>query len=565
MEWRIYFSPIFKWWKLIRLAAVVAGVSTLIATIGQSPVYTSATTLMIGQSINSPNPISSQFYLEQELAKFYADMGTREPVRRAAQEALGLTALPEYSIAALPNTQILEIRVRDSDPARAAAVASELANQLILRTPTNAGGSDLERAAFIDGQLSRLQIDITTTEDEIQSLEEQLGGLVGAREIADTERQIAALDEKLRTLQGTYATMVSGTSQGAINTLTILEAAEIPRRTGGPNRILSVLLGMALGAALAIATAYIIEFLDRRVAGTYEVNRALGWPVIGEIETVAQGVSADGHILEDPRSSFADSFRILQSNLELAGAGKTIKTILITGPSVSEGKSTVALNLALTWATPERMVVLIEADFRRPARVHPDRKGLSELLLEGGAATDFLISPYRRQLYILPAGMAAQEVPGLFQNPGLAKILEDLKSVADVIIVDGPPTFVADAVPLASRVDAVVGVVRIGKTPLDGIKDMKRMIQSVGIPALGVVVNGVTRRPSYYASYYRRPGAVETPDSAEEVIQALNRWARGLPRRVGERLLALRPRRSPPAAAEPVTPASADADGLPSG
>jgi capsular exopolysaccharide synthesis family protein len=561
MEWRIYFSPIFKWWKLIRLAAIVAGVSTLIATIGQRPVYTSTTTLMIGRSLSDPNPSSNQFYLEQDLARFYADMGTREPVRRAAREALGLASLPEYYVAALPNTQIIEIRVRDADPIRAAAVATELANQLILRTPTTGEGNDQERASFVENQLTRLQTDITATEEEIQTLQTQLGGLVGAREISDTERQISALDDKLRTLQSTYASMISGTPQGATNTLALLEPADTPRRADGPNRVLGVLLGMALGAALAVVAAYVIEFLDRRVAGVHEVNRTLAWPVLGEVETVAQGVAPEGHVLESPRSSFADSFRILQANLELLGVGQKIKSLLVTGPSVSDGKSTVALNLAMTWATPERMVVLVEADVRRPARDHPDRRGLSDLLLEGGSATDFLISPYRRQLYILPAGQAGRETPGLFQTPALAKIFSDLKAVADVIIIDGPPTFVADAMPLSTRVDGVIGVVRIGKSSLDGIKEMKRMVESIGVPALGVVVNGVTRRPSYYSAYYRRPGAVEIPDSAEEVIDAMRHWARGLPRQVADRLRRLRPHRKP-VVADPPAAASADTKGV---
>lgn len=560
MDWTIYFGPIFKWWKLIRLAALVAGISTLLATLGDRPVYSAHTSLMIGQSANNPNPQSGQFYLEQDLARFYADMGTREPLRQATRDALGLTALPEYSVTALPNTQIIEIRVRDTDPVRAYAVASELANQLILRTPTS-DASDQGRTAFIDDQLARLQADITATEEEIQSLEEELGGLVGAREIADMERQITALDEKLRSLRSTYATMISGTQEGATNTLTILEAAQIPARAEGPNRVLSVILGTALGATLAIVAAYAIEFLDRRVASLYEVNRTLGWAVIGEVENVPQGVSEEGHVLENPRSTFADSFRIAQAHLELAGIGTLLKTLLITGPSVSEGKSTVALNLALTWASPERMVVLVEADFLRPARIYPDRKGLAELLIEGGAATDFLISPYRRQLYILPAGKASEGSPGLLQGPRLAKVLDDLKDVADVVIIDGPPTFVADSIPLASRVDGIVGVVRLGKTPIEAIKEMKRVIQSTGVPALGVIVNAVARRPSYYASYYRRPGAAVPPDTAEETLDAVSGWLRGIPRRFVDRFRR-RPSRSAESA-DQTTASKAEPDTLP--
>jgi len=84
MNLDLYFTPILKWWKLIMIAALIAGISTAITLLSQPSVYEARTTLMIGQSITSPNPSSVQFYLEQDLARIYADMGAREPIRRAA-------------------------------------------------------------------------------------------------------------------------------------------------------------------------------------------------------------------------------------------------------------------------------------------------------------------------------------------------------------------------------------------------------------------------------------------------------------------------------------------------
>ncbi|HET7010793.1 MAG TPA: hypothetical protein VFI11_08465 [Anaerolineales bacterium] len=521
MDWTYYFAPLVKWWKLIRLAALVAGASTLLATIGQRPVYESRTTLMIGQSFNNPNPSTSQFYLEQDLAKFYADMGRREPVRKAAAEALGLTGMPDYTVTALPNTQIVEIVVRDTDPYRAQAVAAELARQLVLRTPTSVNPEDQERELFVDDQLTRLQADISTTQEEIQNLTAQLGGLSGAREIADYERQISALDDKLRTLQGTYASLVSGTPRGAVNTLTILEPANLPTRSGGTNRPLTVLLGMLMGTGLAAGGAYLVELLDRRLGHPHEVTRLLSWPIVGEIENIPAEENPAGYVEEHPDTRIAASFRSLRTSLELAGMGDSIKTVLVTGPSVSEGKSTVALNLALATATPDRRVVLIDGDFHRPRLTYPDRKGFSDLLQEGGSATDYLISPYRGRLYILPAGLAPSTAVGMFSKPYLLKILADLQAVSDVIIIDGPPTFVPDTLALASKVDGLITVVRLDRTPVEAIQRMKTQLQSVPVAVLGVVVNGVVGRPTYYDAYYSRSAPVRLPETPDEVMQGM--------------------------------------------
>src|SRR3972149_3203447 len=103
MEIGSLLAPLGKWWRLIGLAALIAAVSTLVGSLVQPKIYVSRTTLIIGQSINNPNPSSAQFNLEQELAKIYADMGSREPVRQATMEALGLEWLPGYLVKALPH------------------------------------------------------------------------------------------------------------------------------------------------------------------------------------------------------------------------------------------------------------------------------------------------------------------------------------------------------------------------------------------------------------------------------------------------------------------------------
>jgi len=495
-------APVTKWWRLIGLAALIAAVSTLVGSLVQPKIYVSRTTLIIGQSINNPNPSSAQFNLEQQLAEIYADMGLREPVREGTMQALGLEWLPDYIVEALPNTQLLEISVSDTDPVRAQAVANELANQLILITPTGSQDQNPGQQAFTEEQLSRLQTDIESTDDEIAALQAQLGELRSAGEIADVERQIAALEDKLRTLQTTYARLLTGTPEGAVNSLRVVEPAQLPVRATGSNPIVNMALAAILGASVAGAGAYAIEFLDRRLNQPAEALRVLGWPLIGEIGVMPGGTSPAEYVSAQPHSAIANSFRSLKTNLELAGLGTSFKTLLVTGPAVGEGKSTIAHNLALTLAMGKRKVVLVEGDAYRPQLVYRDRRGLSDLLLEGGKPTDYLTPSPRPNLMVLTAGTKPLEASGMLDTHNLTRILSALKEAVDVIVIDGPPSFVADALVLAASADGILVVVRLGQSPWEAATKMRAQFRAASVNVEGIVLNGMPRKPSYQSSYY---------------------------------------------------------------
>ena len=153
-----FITPLKKWWWLLVISSVIAGAVSFIITERQPETYQSRATLMIGQTIDDPNPSSSDLYLEQQLAINYANMANRSQVRQATMNALGLEWLPQYRVIAPPNTQLLEITVVDTNPQRSQAVAQEIANQLILRSPSGTNSEDQERQIFITEQLNTLQI-----------------------------------------------------------------------------------------------------------------------------------------------------------------------------------------------------------------------------------------------------------------------------------------------------------------------------------------------------------------------------------------------------------------------
>ncbi|MGD2156278.1 MAG: P-loop NTPase, partial [Anaerolineales bacterium] len=369
MELSAYLIPLRRWWWLLLASTLVAVVSSFIATINQPPVYQASTTLMIGRVIDDPNPNQGEIYLAQQLAQTYAEIANREPVRNATMQALGLTRLPEYLARALPQTQFIEIAVTDVNPLRAQVVANELANQLVLRSPSGTGSEDQERQQFINDQLNTLQAQIEETQNEIARLQEQLGTLNSARQLQDTQTQINALQAKLSTLQGNYASLLANTQQGAKNTLAVLQPADLPSRPIGPNKSLSILLSAAIGFSLAAGAAYLLEYLDDTFKSPEEITRVLGAPVIGFIgETRSDGDEQDSvYVSKHPRSPIAEAYRSVRANLEFTAVDKSLRTILVASADTAAGKSSVAANLAVVMAQGEKKAVLMDADLRKPS------------------------------------------------------------------------------------------------------------------------------------------------------------------------------------------------------
>jgi len=137
MDIKDIIAPLLKWWWLLIASTLVAAVSSYFAVSQQPPEYVASATMLIGRSINDPNPTANEIWMGEQLAATYADIASRKPVRDASKKALGLTWLPAYTVNPVSGTQLIVIKVDDTDPTRAAAVANELANQLILQSPTN--------------------------------------------------------------------------------------------------------------------------------------------------------------------------------------------------------------------------------------------------------------------------------------------------------------------------------------------------------------------------------------------------------------------------------------------
>ncbi len=520
MDISAYTKPLLRWWRLIAIVTVLAIVASTISMFFQAEQYVSKTTLMIGSTITQANPDSGQIYISQQLAQIYADMAMREPIQNATKDALQIDWLPQYQARVVPNAQLVEISVTDTNPARAQIIANELARQLILQNPAISGASETgNRQEFIRQQLSSLEQQIQDTQKQVETLQTSLIGLNSASQIQKIEGQISDLNDKLSTLRDSYASLLANSQQGALNILSVVEPANLPTNSVSTNKILIILVAALVGFTLGCGAAYLLEFLDRTVKTTSDVERIFKLPVIGyisEIEDKDQALA----VSRDPNSVVAENFRLLRSNIEFFKISNPLKTILVTSPSQGNGKTTVAVNLTTSISQSEQDVVLVDADLRRPA-VHAALKmskepGLVDIIKNKAEILSVVRQPQQAEINVIAAGNIPPNVTEVVGSKRISSILSRLKDTYEMIIVDAPPLIISDSYNLASKVDGVILVIVPGETTFDQAKAIKEQLDRADARMLGVVFNKLSARmghsfgdnqyqalysPRYYGDY----------------------------------------------------------------
>jgi capsular exopolysaccharide synthesis family protein len=461
---------------------------------------------MIGTTINNPNPSGNELYLGQQLAAAYADLANREIILNAAKNALGMNQLPGYYARALPGTQLIEITVNDTNPERAQIVANELATQLTLLSPINAQSEGLGRQEFVHQRLNNLEAQIQETEAEIEKLQGELANTFSAQQITDKENQISSLQSKLSTMENNYGLLLSNTQQGAINTLTVIESAELPSNPIGSNKGLTIILAAAVGFVLAACEAYLLEFLNDTLKSADDVERLFSDPIIGHIFEQGDGKNEENKLYDadDLGHPIAEAFRALRANIEISQADRPLKTILVTSADIGDGKTSVAANLALSIAQRDKEVILLDVDLRRPS-IHdffelPNQRGLVDLISGEAAISDVLQFKKDRTVTVVTTGEKPPNPTELLSSKKMDQLLSKLEESADVVIIDGPPFIVADAMVMASKVDGVLLVVRPGHTRRNLARGAADQLRLAGARVVGVVLNRIPLRGAdYYA------------------------------------------------------------------
>jgi capsular exopolysaccharide synthesis family protein len=322
---------------------------------------------------------------------------------------------------------------------------------------------------------------------------------------------------------------------GTPNNIRVVDYAIAQKKPVSPKRTLIVGLSFLLALAAGVGLAFLLEYLDDSVRTTEDVENLLHLPSIALIPQVGAatqrrllalpsktGVTpANGQSKEillfdiDKRSPVAEAYRHLRTSILLSTAGRPPRTLLITSSVPSEGKTTTAVNTAISLVQTGAKVLIIDADMRRP-RLHSifnlsNAVGLSSLL-SSELADDDVASAIQQEpksgLFVVTAGPLPPNPAELIGSEQMLKLLARMKADFTHVIVDSPPVAAfTDGVLIASMVDGVLLVVAAGKNSRKVVARARKLLQDVGARIIGVVLN---KAPSagessyyYYSGYYQ--------------------------------------------------------------
>ena len=292
-----------------------------------------------------------------------------------------------------------------------------------------------------------------------------------------------------------------------------------PARTLG----FAAVLGLAAGLLLAFAR----ESLDSRIRYRSQAEKLFGAPVLGSLPKGSIG-KPPPDVGGDVNRGLSDAMRVLSANLRFSKEGSLGSTVLVTSAQKSEGKTTVAANLAAELAGSGNSVIVVDTDMRRP-RLHvylglaPNGHGLAEVLsdgvpLEKALENVELVVPsrngsgrFRREsnggpapragsgsLRALQVGNAPHNPARLLTPDATSRLLEELRSKADYVIVDAPPLLgLADAYPLALQTDNVLVVARLARTRKDTAEAARETLEGLGVRSIAVVLTDAPVRGAY--------------------------------------------------------------------
>ena len=301
-----------------------------------------------------------------------------------------------------------------------------------------------------------------------------------------------------------------------ISSINVIDPAKLPRSPVKPDKKKNMILALLVGAMLGAGLAFFTEYLDDTVKDGEEARRLLGLPIMATIPFIT-GDTTDqqeyspsliSHL--NPKASVTEAFRSLRTSIHFSAISKEKKVILVTSNFPSEGKTTVIANLAVTMTQTGAKVLLIDCDMRRPS-LHTLFKqekvpGLSEILAGDTPIRDVLHDTGIPGLNFIPAGTTPPNPAELIGSQEMQKLLASLKLTYDYILIDAPPYLaVTDAPLLSSSADLMILVLQTERVPAKLAKQTVDMLNSIGAPIAGIVINdktGQTERYGYYGGKY---------------------------------------------------------------
>ncbi|WP_199424936.1 polysaccharide biosynthesis tyrosine autokinase [Actinotalea solisilvae] len=355
-------------------------------------------------------------------------------------------------------------------------------------------------------------LDLSTTPDELartitadNPLDTVLINITATHEDPQTASDIAnATSESLASEVTDLEKPEDGPSPVQISSV---RAASAPTEPASPNTKLNLALGLLVGLGMGFGIALLREILDTRVRSEADVRKVSETSVVATIVHDDEAVKDPLLVAANPHSQRSESFRRLRTNLQFLDVTDDLQTMVVTSSLPGEGKSTTAINLAITLADAGSKVLLVDADLRRPAVArYMDLEGTAGLttVLIGRASLEDVVQPWGNgQLHVLPSGQIPPNPSELLGSRTMADLLAMVSRAYDVVIIDTPPLLpVTDAAILARLTGGAIVVVGAHSIHQNELAQSLGALETVGARVLGLVLNRVPAKSAGSYAYY---------------------------------------------------------------
>jgi capsular exopolysaccharide synthesis family protein len=476
-----------KWW-VGSITVLCLGIS-LAFSLTQHKQYSATAQLLVQPTVNASalgggqeQPVT-QTEVETEL-----QLVTSAPVQQAVRNQLKST--PAVSASEVGQTNVMAITAISPVASQASLIANLYATAFVQYQQTVATRSLTSAEAQLRSQISSIGQQLRSFGSNSTS--------AGASALLNQE---AVLKEQLAQMQ------VSGaTDTGEVALVT---PAQTPVAPSSPKPTQDALLGLVGGLALGLAAAFLRNSFDDRLTSKEATEHAAGVPVLAMVPLVASWPRQRPLVVSliEPTSPAAEAYRSLRTSLQFARQEQQLRSLVLTSPGVSEGKTATLANLAVVFAQAGERVLLVSCDLRRP-RIGSffgleEHEGLTSVLLGQRTLEQTLLPvPDVERLSLLPAGPVPPNPAELLNSPHAQEIFTRLRNQYDLVLIDSPPVLpVTDAAILSQHADATLMLAAAGQTRRSDLRRAVEKLDQVGTTMLGTVLNKVSRSTGSYYGY----------------------------------------------------------------
>lgn len=386
------------------------------------------------------------------------------------------------------------------------------ANQAVQETE-----SELNKA--IQSAVEKTRINYEQIKKSYENTSQQLAAKqLDLMELGEIAVKYSSLQDQLEVQNALYQAMM-GRLQTEMTQVALVEPnARIIDQAGPsnkpakPNVVLNLALGVFGGLVAGAGLVFLIAILDDRIKSAYDIENAVGLPLIGIIPRIKRLNSPEKAqaVASNAERRVTEAFRAIHSALKLNEASKKAKIIITTSTSPSEGKSFVSTNLAITFAIHGERTLILDGDLRMPnvaksLNIEERTDGVVKYFAGECTLDQAILSELYPNLDVLPAGQKAKNPTQILNSPDFEQLLATLSERYDRIFIDTPPiAVVSDVLTLLPFADGIIYVIKFNAVKRKTAKSNLRRIIESNTPVFGAILNqiSVSVASYYYANYY---------------------------------------------------------------